>query len=148
MRIREPDQQSAAGRLTAGILTEVNAVTPLRVNAREFNAGAEQYYRTTLRRRHIQEGLQYLQQECSQLEREPDQPLRSALRVVLQGQDAGRFVAGATDDVLSEQANVATLKRLMNLLLLTVHQGRVSSAQVCENQRSAQDDSASVYRTG
>ncbi|MEI6827524.1 MAG: hypothetical protein WCK54_18160 [Desulfuromonadales bacterium] len=148
MRLREPAQYSAAGRLTAGILSEVNASSPLRVNAREFNAGAEQYYRTTLRRRHIQEGLQYLQQECSELVREPDEPLRSALQAVMQGHDAAHFVTVATGDVLSEQADVSTLKRLMNLLLLTVHHGQVSSTQVSENPRSVQNDTAPVYRTG
>jgi hypothetical protein len=148
MRLSEPAQYSAAGRLTAGILAEVNAVTPLHVNAREFNAGAEQYYRTTLRHRHIREGLQYLHQECSGLDREADEPVRTALRAVMQGQDAACFVEVATDDVLSERADVATLKRLMNLLLLTVHHDQVRSTQGYENQRSAQDDAASVYRTG
>jgi hypothetical protein len=148
MRIRKPALHSAAGRLTAGILTEVNALTPLRVNAREFNVGAEQYYRTTLRRRHIQEGLQSLQQECKQFDLEPAEPLRTALREVLQGQDAGRFVEVATDDVLLEQADIPTLKRLMNLLLLTVHHDQVSSAAASDNQRSAQDDAAPVYRSG
>jgi len=148
MRITEPALHSAAGRLTSGILNEVNASSPLRVNAREFNTGAERYCRTTLRRRHIEEGLRYLRQECSVLDREPDEPLRMALRVVLQGQDAARFVEAATDDVLHERADMSTLKRLMNLLLLTVHNDQVRSTQAYDNQRSAQDDAAPVYRTG
>jgi hypothetical protein len=148
MRITEPAHYSAAGRLTTGILNEVNASSPLRVNAREFNSGAERYYRTTLRRSHIEEGLRYLQLDCRSLDREPDEALRTALRAVLQGQDAARCVEAATDDVLHERVDISTLKRLMNLLLLTVHHDQVSSTQLFENQRSAQDDTASVYRTG
>jgi hypothetical protein len=149
MRINEPALHSAAGRLTSGILNEVNASSPLRVNAREFNSGAERYYRTTLRQRHIEEAFGFMKQDCSTLDREQgslDEPLRKALRVILQGQDAARFVETAKEDVLHERADIPTLKRLMNLVLLKVYHDEVAAGQPSDDQRSNQDEAASVYR--
>jgi hypothetical protein len=150
-RINEPDLYSAAGRLTVGILDEVGALSPLRVNAREFNTGAERYYRITLRRRHLDEAGGFLVQDCRLLDREEsslDETQRKALRVILQGQDAARFVESAKEDVLRELSDIPTLKRLMNLVLLKVYHDEVSTAQPSDNQRSNLDDAASVYRAG
>jgi hypothetical protein len=150
-RITEPDLHSASGRLTAGILDEVGASSPLRVNALEFNSGAERYYRTTLRQRHIEEAFGFMKQDCNTLDREQgslEEPLRKALRVILQGQDAARFVETAKEDVLHERADIPTLKRLMNLVLLRVYQDEAAARQPSDNQRSTLDDAASVYRTG
>jgi hypothetical protein len=150
-RINEPALHSAAGRLTAGILDEVGASSPLRVNAREFNIGAERYYHTTRRRHHLEEAFGFLVHDCSMLDREQsslDETQRKALRVILQGQDAARFVESAKEDVLRELADIPTLKRLMNLVLLKVYHDEVSTAQPSDNQRSNLDDAASVYRAG
>lgn len=151
MRINEPALHSAAGRLTSGILAEVGASSPLRVNAREFNTGAERYYRTTLRRRHMDEAFGFMAQDCSALDREQaplDESHRKALRVILQGQEAFRFVAAAKEDVLHERADIPTLQRLMNLILLKVSIDEVAAAQQSDKQRSVPDDAAPVYRAG
>ena len=125
LRLNEPAAHSAAGRLTSGILAQVNASSPLRVNARDFNVGAESYYRTTLRQRHIKEACGFLMEDCRAFDREPlvmDELQRTALRGILQGQDAARFVENATEDVLHERADITTLQRLMNLIVLKVYQ--------------------------
>jgi len=151
LRLKEPALHSAAGRLTSGILAEVGGSSPLRVNAREFNTGAERYYRTTLRRRHMDEAFGFLAQDCSALDRGQtplDEPHRKALRVILQGQEAFRFVAAAKEDVLHERADIPTLQRLMNLILLKVSIDEVAAAQQSDKQRSVPDDAAPVYRAG
>ena len=53
----EPESQSAAGRITTGILSLSGAVSPLDLTAQEFNESAEQFYRETLRRRHVEESI-------------------------------------------------------------------------------------------
>ena len=151
MRINEPALHSAAGRLTAGILEEVNASTPLAVNAREFNAGAERYYRTTLRSQHIKEALDFLCQDFGMLGKENgllDESQRKALHVILQGKDAGSLVEAAKDDVLQDQADIPTLQRLMNLILFKAHHDSIKSALPSENQTSKHDYETSIYRAG
>jgi hypothetical protein len=148
-RLQEPARYSAAGRLTSGILAEVNATAPLTVDAREFNLGAEQYYRTTLRRRHCTEALGFLADDYAELakDRALDDQLRAALFTVLNGQEADRFINSATDDILHERADITVLKRLMNLVLLKVYHNETDSAPHHEEQRSTADG-APVYRAG
>lgn len=141
---------SAAGRLTTGILNEVNASHPLNVDSREFNLGAERYYRTTLRRRHMEEALGILTQECRMLDQQRtalDEAHRKGLLAILQGEQASRFVKAAHDDVLHDRADIPTLKRLMNLILIKVHLDETSIAKSTDNQRS-EPDGAPVYRAG
>jgi len=150
LRLNEPVLHSAAGRLTSGILGEVNASSPMRVNAREFNIGAERYYRTTLRKQHIEEALGFLVQDCNILDRESgslDESQRKALRVIFQGQDAARFIENAKEDVLHERADIPTLQRLMNLVLFMVHYDQKAATQESDYIRS-NPDAASVYRAG
>lgn len=123
-RLEEPDRLSAAGRLTRGILAELNASSPLAVEARAFNEGAERYYRETLRRRHLGEALHFLGEEAKRLDREPagvSEPCRKALRFVLQGEPATAFLARVTEGVRREELPLAELRRLINLVLLTVY---------------------------
>jgi hypothetical protein len=122
----------------------------MRVNAREFNIGAERYYRITLRKQHIEEALGFLIQDCSvlDLERSPlDESQRKALRVIFQGQDAARFIENAKEDVLHERAEIPTLQRLMNLVLFMVHYDQKAAMQESDYIRS-NPDAAPVYRAG
>jgi hypothetical protein len=128
----------------------VNASSPLRVNAREFNSGAERYYRTTLRKRHLEEALDFLTQDYIRFDRDHaplNEKLRKALLVILQGQEASRFVEAAKEDVLFERADIPTLKRLMNLVLLKVYHDEATASHSTDNQRSDRDV-APVYRAG
>lgn len=148
-RLDEPAGHSAVGRITAGILNEVNASSPLRTNAREFNSAAERYYRTTLRRQHLEEAFGFMIQDCRMLDREQsrlDEALRKDLRAILQGRDASGLVEAAKDDVLSEQADIPTLQRLMNLVLLKVHHDEIMSAHPSQIQGSNLDDATPVHR--
>jgi len=149
-RLNDSVGHSAAGRLTSGILNEVNASAPLRVDAREFNIGAERYYRTTLRQQHLDEACNFFREECAHFDREPDSlddTERKALRVILQGQEATRFVEVARDDILMERADIPTLQRLINLVLFKVHHDATALFQSADSERRDLD-AAPVYRTG
>lgn len=146
-RIREPEQYAASGRLTGGILAHLGSSSALKTEARDFNTGAEEYYRTTLRRQQTAEAFDLLQGECGLLDQqaaELDEPLRKALLLVLQGQSADQFLAAVRQDILQEQADIPTLQRLMNLLLVKVHHDQ----QQTMTGRSEPDAAAPVYRAG
>jgi hypothetical protein len=76
-----------------------------------------------------------------------DDMLRKALRVVLQGEQAARFVESVKDDVINERAEIATLQQLMNLVLLNVYNDEVAGIQE-GRKRSAPYDPSPVYRAG
>jgi len=151
-RLAEPEQRTAAGRLTAGILNEVNARSPMNLKSRDFNAGAERYYRGTLRRSHMEEAFRFLEDECRRLDQEStvlNDGVRKALRFTLQGQGAARFLESVKDAVLLEQADVTSLQRLMNLILLTVSCHEQPTVQESESNaiRSCQEHATPVHRT-
>jgi len=149
-RLADPEQRTAAGRLTAGILDEVNARSPMGLKSREFNTGAERYYRGTLRQQHMEEAFRFLEDECRRLDQEPvvmDDGVRKALRFTLQGQGAARFLESVKGAVLREQADITSLQRLMNLILLTVSCNEQQIAQESNDIRSCQEHAAPVHRT-
>lgn len=145
-RLIDPERCSAVGRLTSGILAEVNASDPLRVDAREFNCGAEQYYRTTLRKEQMREACGFLEEACQGLHR--DIPgMGAGLRFTLQGEEVGTFVRRVRDELLGERADTATLRRFMNLLLLTVYDDGCREKNDRE-RRNSHEDGAPVHRAG
>jgi len=146
-RIREPEQHSAAGRLTRGILDRTGNTSALKVEAREFNTLAEEYYRTTLRRQQVAEAFNLLCDECRILDRqmsELPESLGKALRLILQGQEAGQFLTAVRRDVLEEEIDIPTLQRLINLLLIKVG----LDEQHTSDERNDFDAATPVYRAG
>jgi len=123
-RLEHPDKHSAAGRVTKGILETLNAKSPMDLTARAFNQGAERYYRETLRRQHLMEGLRFLEEDCLQADQKSagmDERTREALGSVLGGMGAADFLRKVKKDLLEERLPVETLRTLINLVIVTIH---------------------------
>jgi hypothetical protein len=123
-RLEYPDKNSAAGRVTRGILQTLNAGSPMEVNARAFNQGAEKYYRETLRRSHLMEAARFLEEDCLQADLhsgDMDEKTVDALRSVLGGTAAIDFLRKVKRDLLEERIPLDMLRRVINLLLVTIH---------------------------
>ncbi len=148
-RLHDP-RHSALGRLTNGILGELNAASPLEVDSRDFNCAAERYYRTTLRRRHMAEAFGFLEDSCRLMELDAargDSGLRQALGTILGERPSGDLLRRARRDLLEEQGDTATLIQAMNLLLLSVvHDERRFAAHT--TTRSDSINAAPVHRAG
>ena len=67
-RLADPERRSAAGKLKAAILEEAGVLSPKSLSGHDFNLAAEQYYRNTLRRHHLGEAWQVLEDRCRDLE--------------------------------------------------------------------------------
>jgi len=150
-RINDPEQYSAGGRLNSGILGELNASSPMDLDAREFNTAAERHYRTTLRQSHLEEAYRFLADACRIHFHERsglDKQLRRALAFTLEGQGSGLFLERIRRDVLSAQADVPTLRQLVNLLLLTVYRDEIIAREETKTTGSYQADATSIHRAG
>ncbi len=137
-RLEHPDEHSAAGRLTAGILDEIGAKNPMAVTAGEFNSGAERYYRERLRHEHLVEALGYLADDLLSLEQSADagdEETRQFLYHLPTG-GACSFLAACRDDLLRERLDSGTLTHLVNLLLLSVHHDSRAAKRTMENMIS------------
>lgn len=108
---------SAAERLTSGILEELKAPSPFSVDGKHFNAGAERYYRGTLRRRYLSEALDELRNDARMLAERGDAGL---FRVALGNRSAPELIDAVSNDVLGGTASQFHLQTLINLVLITL----------------------------
>ncbi|MDJ0722997.1 MAG: hypothetical protein QNJ04_15280, partial [Desulfobacterales bacterium] len=123
-RLTTPAENGAAGRLARGILDEAGAKSPLDLSAGEFNTAAEAYYRGTLRRRQIQEGLTLFARDLAAI----DAPwtwrhgtYNRHLLDLLDGRDARKYLYDHKTAVLDETADEDALQTLICLFILTLH---------------------------
>jgi hypothetical protein len=128
VRLEHPDRHGTAGRLTRAILDTVGARSPLKVAAREFNLGAERYYREGLRRSHMLEGLRFLEEDCLKAQ-DPDGDGRPLLHVVCGRESADRYLRRVREAILSERATPDELRTVINLMLVTIHNDTLASAR-------------------
>jgi hypothetical protein len=130
-RLQDPGR-SVAGRLTRAILDAAGARTPFHLQGTEFNTAAEAFYRNSLRRCHLAEGIQVL--ECDLAAMDSLQAWREGtynrpLFQILDGHDARGFLRRVANDLLEGRLGEAQLLRLIHLTLMTIHRDRHPGAR-------------------
>ena len=133
MRLENPERHSTRGKLTRGILETVNARSPMAVSAREFNQGAEKFYREGLRQRHMVETFGFMEEECLKADLAGDKmdgETKEALQSILEGRSAVQFLNMAKREVLEERATAATLGKMIALLLVIIHRDTMEAGHV------------------
>ncbi len=145
-RLNHPDQASAAARLSK----EIGGDKPLRLTAEEFNRSAETYYRTRLRKRHMEQGVALLQEDLAALDagaESVDRELRPLLAEILPGRSAVGFLYSAAPDLLDEKLGLQPLKRLLNLMLLAELRDRQLVDRTLTMDELEYERNPSVYRS-
>jgi hypothetical protein len=130
MRLQEP-RAGAAGKLTAGILHEAAAGSPMAVSGEEFNRSAEAYYQGPLRRRHLAEASDLMHAALQQVDagaNRMDDQYRHVAQGMLGRKSAAEFWNGVKDDLLHERADADTLRRCIALTLVVVSRSAQSAA--------------------
>jgi hypothetical protein len=103
----------------------------MQLPAEVFNQAAEQYYRDTLRRNQMEEGLNLLEKDLDAI----DAPhtwrqghYNRPLYQILRGSNAREFLAGHRQALLFEMASEETLSKLIHLFILTTLKARRADA--------------------
>jgi hypothetical protein len=123
-RIQEPDRHAASGRLTRDILDHAGARTPFKLSGKEFNQAAETFYRTTLRKQHLEEALTALSEDCKNLDQSgAPEELGKAISQVVHQRSAAEFIAAIHDDVLNDRIRLDALTPLIHFLILLASPG-------------------------
>ena len=151
LRLIDPGNHSAAGKLTKGILGELNATNPMRVKADDFNRGAERYYRGGLRIKHMEEGIAILAEDFLELDRAAGSGgalERASLNALGEGAGAAAFLSGVRGDLLNERLDAGSLRRLINLALLSVTRDQAAAEGLLQRSDNHADHTAPVYRAG
>jgi hypothetical protein len=133
VRLADPDGESAAGRITRMIVDELGVSSPLRAEGESFNVAAERVYRNRLRRTHLEEAFRFLDEDCVMLdagEAGMGGACREAIRRILGQVRAVGFLAGLRRRVIEERAPAADLRRLIHLVLFTLHRDVAQSERI------------------
>jgi len=145
-RLNEPRTFSAAGRLIKDI-SAGGPDNPLKTDAVEFNRSAEKHYRETLRRQHMEQALNLLQEDLLQLEAGAHPSagaLRNKLGMLLRQSSVSEFLAVTRRDLLSDKLDNQSLVRLLNLMLLSEQHDRMLNRQRLEQETHGTD--TPIYR--
>ena len=117
-RIQEPDRHAASGRLTRGILDHAGARTPFKLSGTEFNQAAETFYRTTLRKQHLEEALAVVSEDCKKPDPAGQVELEVAALQATRQKPLAEFLDGVHDGVLNDQIRLDDLTSLILILIL------------------------------
>lgn len=117
-RIQEPDRYAASGRLTRDILDHVGARTPFKLSGTEFNQAAETFYRTTLRKQHLEEALAVVSEDCKKPDPAGQVELETAALQTTRHKPLAEFLAGVHYGVLNDQIRLDDLTSLIHILIL------------------------------
>ncbi len=149
-RLEQPERLSAAARLSAGILTEAGARSPLSLTGAEFNRAAERYYRGPLKQHHLHEGLAYLERDLRALdaERVCEPAYGHALHALLGERPAADFLARIRPALLRESPREDDLYRLICLLLTSIHRDTAHADAALEPGREDGEIPPPVRRAG
>jgi hypothetical protein len=101
----------------------------MRIEAREFNHMAENFYREELRHRHLREALTHLREDCGDLEHSPGNDVKVSLRYGVRVQYPARFVQDAGERMLRDELSLHEISAFLNLLVLLTAQDRRRSEQ-------------------
>jgi hypothetical protein len=148
-RIEYPEEFSVAGRLTSDIMSTLGTKQPLQVDAPEFNRAAEEFYRTTLRRRHMDEALEILGRELPRLEQLADHhdSVRITLKMVCGQKSLAAAYAQLMEGARYQHLHDDDLLRLINLLLLSVHADQLGVKEHPDKEHvNRYESDAPVYR--
>lgn len=124
VRLKSQDANSAAGRLTSGILNKAGAANPMKLSSREFALAAEDYYREDLRTSHMHEASGYLLKDMARLDGRAALgrgSCREALGGILESGSAFSFCEKTLKDMLKGDAEAKSLEKLLSLMILCVH---------------------------
>lgn len=115
---------STAGKLTRGILAQIDASSPMKLSGDEFNLAAERYYRDILRKRHIMEAFRALEEDVKKLEGYAildRYDCNTALRSILKEKNVSEFLESIKTGVVEETVSDDTVKTLIRIILLSVY---------------------------
>ncbi|MBN2687787.1 MAG: hypothetical protein JXR85_06375 [Deltaproteobacteria bacterium] len=134
-RILDPDNCAAAKKIEHDILRAIGTTSPLKVSGYEFNRSAEEYYRTTLRRRHMDESITVFEEELALLDTcatISNSEIKQALHAVLNGRSASEYFDSVKSDLVHEKLHSEVLRKLISVMLIAIHRNRELSVSYME----------------
>lgn len=150
-RLEKPEEYSVADKLTRGIVEQAGAKSAMALDADEFNLAAERYYRTVLRKRHLIEGLAFLREDLQSLDSSlgvSGADYRRAVAYASQDQGTREFLERAWDDLTKGRLPLETLKRIIDITLLSIQHDSAEAAKQLEKSNINESYAAPICGEG
>ena len=96
-------------------------LNPLNTNAETFNGVAEEFFRGDLKKRHLQEGLAVLIDDCRRVSAHHSSQIAELMQSFTPHLTADQFVVENMEKVVSESADTETIERLLYICLAIIH---------------------------
>ena len=122
-RLENPDEYSALGKLTRGILSGASKRSVFSLTGEQFNQQAETYYRDTLRKNHQKEALGFLREDFAKLDRsafQRDGATTEAMRFCLGSMKAVEYLNKVETDLMNDRLPIDELCRFINLMMVSL----------------------------
>jgi hypothetical protein len=148
-RLKTPDEFTCAGRLTREITGELNVKSPMLAQAGEFNAAAEQYYRSTLRNQQVEEALEFFEKDLLRLQVHSDngdEIIRNALREIQDGSHKKDTFPDLKRQIIQDEISLEELLKVIDLLVLSIHADTLENQPEILKTQDDQDYGASLHR--
>jgi hypothetical protein len=143
-RLLDP-AETAAARLSRGVLAKLNIDSPMKAPSHEFNAATEAYLREDLRAQHMREAFALLRQDCAYADSSHAE-WRSVLHAVVGDQSLETFIFQREEDVIHGRADEKTIVALIHLALLAIARDTERAAQAIGDIKQHERIDAPVYR--
>ena len=120
-RLRPGSGSAAMDRLTTGILRHAGLKSPFGRNAGNLNRAAETYYRTTLRKHHLAEALEFLEEDLEKMNASSalrDDAIREALQYVLCGRSGPEYLRTLKAGILQNTLTPDEVRSAIYLVLI------------------------------
>jgi hypothetical protein len=135
-RIICKDQDTVAARLSRRICDSAGASSPMALDGNTFNSAAETFYRTQLKKEQMGEAIDLWCDALHHLDGMSawrDGTYNQALLSILKGKDAAGLIRTLKSAIAAEDLPLATVTRLIHLMLLTLdHMRRQTHADPSE----------------
>jgi hypothetical protein len=148
-RIGDPSGHSAFGKLTKGILNQGGVSSPFQLSGDECNRHAEAYYRTTLKRQYLQEGLDWLKKDVEMIlaaeNGNEKRELRALCNLFEHAPKALVFLESRTEEIVNETLLPDHALKLLGLLLISFGRHVIHSNEPEGTHSSYANDFAPIY---
>lgn len=148
-RLEYPEEHSAFGKITRSILDEMNARSSMHVDAKDFNLAAEKYYRETLRKKHIEEAIAFLEEDSWLLDSRwagEDCMYKEELGFIQKERRVLDFLNGVKQDILDETASPEEVEALINFVLITIDYDMREARAELNGSRANEKSETSIHR--
>lgn len=141
-RFEHPDEHSAFGKLTKGILDYSGVSSPFKLKGCELNTAAEDYYRHHLRLKHLKEAFDLVKEDFRTEFIGPE--YRQELKIILKSQNPEDFLEAVENSLIDESVSTENLLKVIYLILLSIHGETVRASRFLDEKVFY--DTPSVYR--